>query len=160
MQYVMTYELTDRNKLVVWSYYRKKKDDNIIKHLLRHSQPPMKTKKINEIDILQNRMNLEGQRLKIAAIPFVPLLAIDYDEKDQARGFHKALFDTLASHLNFTYDIIIPDDQKFGGLQANGNWSGIVGMCLRGQVDFGMPIRRTPLREKYIRSVFNATICN
>ena len=151
MQFVMTYELTELNNFTIWSHHRANKRHEMRTHLLRSEGTPERTEVITELDILKNQMDLEGQHFRIAAIPFVPLLAINSQNTSQAEGFHKALFDALASQLNFTYDIIIPGDYKFGGLQANGNWSGIVGMCHRGEVDFGMPIRRTPLREKYIR---------
>ena len=146
----MTYEITLDNKIIIWSYHSTSKNHEVKMIKLREGFSGAETKIVSELDTLQQRTDLEGLKFHIAAIRHMPLLLLNADDPNQSKGFNKAIFDTLATHLNFTYDFIIPEDNLFGGLIADGNWSGIVGMCYRGEVDLGMPVRRTPLREQYI----------
>lgn len=37
--------------------------------------------------------------------------------------------------MNFTYDLMKPPDGEYGVIQANGTWSGMVGMLSRGEID-------------------------
>ncbi|GIX84486.1 lig_chan-Glu_bd domain-containing protein [Caerostris darwini] len=53
-------------------------------------------------------------------------------------GIEGKFLEILASKLNFQYEIISPEDGKWGSLMENGTWSGIIGMVARGEVDMGL----------------------
>ncbi|TRY76579.1 hypothetical protein TCAL_10143 [Tigriopus californicus] len=44
----------------------------------------------------------------------------------------------LSRSMNFTFSIIRPPDGKWGVLEANGSWNGMVGMVSRKEVDFAL----------------------
>ena len=47
----------------------------------------------------------------------------------------KKLIDLLATKFRFTYELVTPNDAEYGRLLPNGNWSGMVGMLMRGDAD-------------------------
>ncbi|GIY11041.1 lig_chan-Glu_bd domain-containing protein [Caerostris extrusa] len=53
-------------------------------------------------------------------------------------GIEGKFLEILASKLNFQYEIISPEDGKWGSLMENGTWSGIIGMVARGEADMGL----------------------
>ncbi|XP_071547657.1 glutamate receptor U1-like [Panulirus ornatus] len=70
-----------------------------------------------------------------------------YVEKDPAwkpgqpldyRGPVIQLLDVLAKTLNFTYTFVQSPDGKWGTKEADGSWSGMVGMVSRKEVDMGI----------------------
>ena len=41
----------------------------------------------------------------------------------------------LSASLNFTLNLTASIDNKWGGVDANGNWNGMIGMVVRSEVD-------------------------
>ena len=40
--------------------------------------------------------------------------------------------------MNFTYTVTQPEDQKFGSLEKDGSWNGMIGMLKRDSIDIGL----------------------
>ena len=53
-------------------------------------------------------------------------------------GMYADIIETLSIFLNFTYDIVIPDDLMWGSRNDDGSWTGMVGMLQRREVDFAV----------------------
>lgn len=67
------------------------------------------------------------------------------------RGFLIDMLKELSSSLNFTFDIYLVQDGKFGVPNANGNWSGLVGELVGRKADFSLaPLSITSERKKVI----------
>lgn len=54
-------------------------------------------------------------------------MTIGEDGREVYRGLCIDLIDKLSEILGFTYAIRLVEDGKFGGLDENGNWMGLVG---------------------------------
>lgn len=55
-----------------------------------------------------------------------------------ASGVDIKLLNCLSEKLNFRYEILLSPDGQWGTLDQNGGWSGIIGMLVRGEADFGL----------------------
>ena len=53
----------------------------------------------------------------------------------------------LKARLNFTFSLVQPKDNKYGGLDANGTWNGFIGYIVRGATDFAT-MRTTVTKER------------
>lgn len=61
----------------------------------------------------------------------------------------------LSRSMNFTFSIIRPPDGKWGILEANGSWNGMVGMVSRQEVDFALgPFGMSTERSEVIDFTF------
>ena len=49
------------------------------------------------------------------------------NDTGELQGFCIDLLNKLQEMMNFTYDIYVVEDGKFGSEQANGAWNGVVG---------------------------------
>nr|XP_042902174.1 glutamate receptor U1-like [Parasteatoda tepidariorum] len=75
-------------------------------------------------------------KLRIAVLP--ASRAIDIEKINNTTiisGFDSELIKLLSHALNFEYDIFVPSDNSYGSMDAFGNWTGIVGMVARKEVD-------------------------
>ncbi|KAL8573220.1 hypothetical protein ACOMHN_036205 [Nucella lapillus] len=62
-------------------------------------------------------------------------------------GFCFDIVNAMAKYLNFSYEVIEPPDARFGYEDEDGNWSGMVGMLIRGELDMAVgPFSITPDR--------------
>ena len=68
------------------------------------------------------------------------------------RGYMIDLIETLASHLNFTYEFIHPLDGKWGSFnKTTGSWTGIVSDLIEKRIDVAVvPLSVNSQREKVI----------
>ena len=51
-------------------------------------------------------------------------------------GYEIDLLETVSGALDFTYTIVNPADGKWGHIEADGTWSGLVADAADGSVDF------------------------
>jgi len=73
--------------------------------------------------------------LKIGSIESEPFLrTVDGEGNAAYEGFIKDLLDEISSVQGFTYDLVLSVDNKYG-VQSGGNWSGLVGMLQREEID-------------------------
>ena len=55
---------------------------------------------------------------------------MDGEGNDRFEGFIKDLLDGISKAQDFTYELVLSVDNKYGA-EENGNWSGLVGMVQR-----------------------------
>ncbi|XP_060063877.1 uncharacterized protein LOC132544318 [Ylistrum balloti] len=88
-----------------------------------------------------------GRKFSVATLewsPFVTALP-----NNTYTGLCFDLLDHMAASLNFTYDVTEPADQQWGVLNANGTWTGLVGLLERSEVDIvAAPLSTQANREK------------
>ena len=74
---------------------------------------------------------------------------VDIDSNDQYSGMFIEILQDLARNLNFTYNIVLPKDTRWGNLLANGSWNGLIGEIDRREIDFIVgPLARNQYREQ------------
>ena len=57
----------------------------------------------------------------------------------------------LSKLLNFSYEIRVVKDGRFGNIDSNGEWNGIMGEIVRKEADMAIaPLTITSNREKYV----------
>jgi ABC-type amino acid transport substrate-binding protein len=79
--------------------------------------------------------------------PFVQL----GDSKDKYEGFYIDLLELIRAQLNFTYDIYLIPDGKFGIKESTGNWNGMVEHLVIGAADIALgPLSITSDRKRDI----------
>ncbi|XP_063604099.1 probable glutamate receptor [Penaeus indicus] len=68
------------------------------------------------------------------------------------------LLDMVSHSINFTYRLVRPDDGSWGAPQANGSWSGMMGVVMRNEADVGLGpfavMRSRSLVVQYSQSLF------
>ena len=85
----------------------------------------------------QETASLSGMRLKMAAENWDPLFVIS--EQKSYSGVMAKVLDYLQSNLNFSTTVVRPPDGSWGVVdEESGEWSGMVGMVLRNEADFGL----------------------
>ncbi|XP_035684225.1 glutamate receptor-like [Branchiostoma floridae] len=65
-------------------------------------------------------------------------------------GFHKDLLTELTAILGYDFIIKEPDDQRYGYLQDDGTWVGMVGELIRGDMDIALGLTIASPRETVI----------
>lgn len=74
-----------------------------------------------------------------------------YTGNDRYIGYCVDLTKKIAEIVNFTYELRLVKDGRFGGRDANGNWDGIVGELIRNEADIAIaPLTITSQRERAI----------
>ncbi len=53
-------------------------------------------------------------------------------------GIYPDVMASLATDLNFTEVKVIPSDRKFGGINPDGSWNGVIRMLMDGDIDVGI----------------------
>ena len=98
------------------------------------------------------RANLRGKTFKGGIFGYVPYVSLDEKALSDSRGFAIDLFKSLASRLNYTFELVVPKKGNFGSLnKTSGEFDGIVGMLQRREIDVGaMTIKKTSTRFKVI----------
>ncbi|XP_063675309.1 glutamate receptor ionotropic, kainate 2-like [Bolinopsis microptera] len=88
--------------------------------------------------------SLKGTRLRLGITQEPPFIMIDMNctakdpkNKDCYSGLCIELVELLASILEFDYDYVLSEDNKFGSPEANGTWNGLIKMLLEGKIDVG-----------------------
>ncbi|CAG5132019.1 unnamed protein product, partial [Candidula unifasciata] len=93
-----------------------------------------------------------GRKLLVGSIEAAPfVIKRKTENRTEFEGFCINILRELANKLNFTYEIIEAPDKMAGAKDGNGSWTGVVGMVLRGEVEFGIgPLSITTQREDVI----------
>ncbi|KPP70625.1 glutamate receptor ionotropic, delta-2-like [Scleropages formosus] len=67
------------------------------------------------------------------------------------QGFSIDVLDALSNYLGFKYEIYVAPDHKYGSLQADGVWNGLVGELVFKRADVGLSaLTITPERESVV----------
>ena len=106
---------------------------------------------ISKRNIWERRKNLESMEIRVATIswPLLQLLQYDMSGKTISRGSGLFLepFNILEKQLNFTLKLIDSIDGKWGALDSNGTWNGLIGMLNNDLADIaGAAISMTEAR--------------
>ncbi|XP_068249304.1 DNA ligase 4 [Palaemon carinicauda] len=75
--------------------------------------------------------NLHGRPMKVAALDNWPWFGLKESPAGEAlpdTGIDVSIITTLSQTLNFTIEIVIPEDGQWGGPQPDGTVSGLIGM--------------------------------
>ncbi|XP_035714501.1 probable glutamate receptor [Folsomia candida] len=85
-------------------------------------------------------VDFQGRMLRITTVAGPPVVFVSKTSKGGVRssGYLPDILKIVSAQLNFTYEIMTPPDNKFGNLEANGSWSGMVGMLERKEADIAM----------------------
>ena len=90
------------------------------------------------------RKNFGGMTIRVATLSLPILHELYYDESGKyitgGDGFLIQPLKILAEELNFTIKFIQSVDGKWGGVDINGTWDGLIGMLVRGEVDVAAAI--------------------
>jgi ABC-type amino acid transport substrate-binding protein len=62
----------------------------------------------------------------------------NYTGNDRYEGYCVELAERLSQVVNFTYELRLVKDNKFGSKDANGNWNGIIGELVRHEADLAV----------------------
>ncbi|XP_048258914.1 glutamate receptor ionotropic, delta-2-like [Haliotis rufescens] len=114
-------------------------------------------------DVFPNRkLGLNQRKLRAAALEWLPFVK-RYEQKDGSVVYKQAsieLANHLGSVLNFTYSVSEPADKEWG-LPVSGNYTGMLGMLQRAEVDFvAVPVGYTQDRDlvaDYLPVIFEST---
>ncbi|GFY62987.1 probable glutamate receptor [Trichonephila inaurata madagascariensis] len=70
-----------------------------------------------------------------------PIFQVEKDKDGSLYGFGGSdfhLLQMLSKHVPFSYDLMIRTDYAFGSIDANGEWTGMIGMLKRNEVDLAI----------------------
>ena len=88
-------------------------------------------------DVSGNGFN--GKRLMVAAETWKPWVLISKEAGEMKySGIMLKVLEFLQESLNFTITMARPPDGEWGVLDSSGNWSGMVGMLKRNEVDIAL----------------------
>ncbi|XP_076347632.1 glutamate receptor ionotropic, kainate glr-3-like [Tachypleus tridentatus] len=101
---------------------------------------PESTNKDMNFQLRLPRMNLQNKTLKIASVTRIPFQNITPlpDGEYIEEGFTFEIINQLASFFNFSYKIVMPEDNTFGKLkEENGTkkWNGMIKQLLNKEAD-------------------------
>ncbi|GFR22937.1 probable glutamate receptor [Trichonephila clavata] len=84
--------------------------------------------------------------LKVAIVPTKYIVEINKDENNatEISGFEGNLLKILSSTLGFKYEIFA--ENEWGVLNKDGNWTGVLGLLQRKEVDVGLSVTMTDTR--------------
>nr|XP_015824185.2 probable glutamate receptor [Nothobranchius furzeri] len=69
----------------------------------------------------------------------------------QMEGYCIDLISELSKQLGFTYRVQMVKDHRYGAMDANGNWNGMIGEIIRGEADLAVaPLTVTAVREHVV----------
>ncbi|MPC24734.1 Glutamate receptor 2 [Portunus trituberculatus] len=74
--------------------------------------------------------------LKVAVYVYYPFIFLSQDDPPyQVTGSMTEVLNILAQTLNFCFEYVVPDDRQFGREDANGSWTGMIGLLTRNEAD-------------------------
>ncbi|KAM9855764.1 putative glutamate receptor [Aulostomus maculatus] len=66
-------------------------------------------------------------------------------------GYCIDLISDLSQKLGFTYKVHLVKDNRYGAMDASGNWNGMIGQVIRGEADLAVaPLTLTAVREQFV----------
>ncbi|KAK3855885.1 hypothetical protein Pcinc_037734 [Petrolisthes cinctipes] len=135
-----------------------------IRQLMHHSGSP-KVKKLSNLfrtprlystkDIFPEQLtNFYGLRFQGTTLNFKPF--IDYQEIEGSRKVQPKpsldvfILDVIAATLNFTYEIVMPEDGNWAYVKEDGTWGGIVGEVQQRRTNFSLCLTVTAQRRNAV----------
>ncbi|XP_072289410.1 glutamate receptor ionotropic, delta-2 isoform X2 [Eucyclogobius newberryi] len=98
--------------------------------------------------------NMRGVVLRVVTIleePFVMVSENVLGKPKKYQGYSIDVLDALANYLGFKYEIYVAPDHKYGSLQSDGHWNGLMGELVFKRADVGLSaLTITPERESVV----------
>ena len=109
---------------------------------------------VEEPRLWERRTDLMGSVVRVVSVNLAPLHSFIYEgDKDEGKiiggeGFFIQPLNYLAEALNFTIQFNVSVDGKFGAVDRNGTWNGMIGMLVEGTTDIATAaLTRTMARD-------------
>ncbi|XP_069034168.1 glutamate receptor ionotropic, delta-2 isoform X1 [Embiotoca jacksoni] len=98
--------------------------------------------------------NMRGVVLRVVTVleePFVMVSENVLGKPKKYQGFSIDVLDALSNYLGFKYEIYVAPDHKYGSVQADGQWNGLMGELVLKRADVGLSaLTITPERESVV----------
>ncbi|XP_069379720.1 glutamate receptor ionotropic, delta-2 isoform X2 [Paralichthys olivaceus] len=98
--------------------------------------------------------NMRGVVLRVVTIleePFVMVSENVLGKPKKYQGFSIDVLDALSNYLGFKYEIYVAPDHKYGSMQPDGQWNGLMGELVFKRADVGLSaLTITPERESVV----------
>ncbi|XP_035495458.1 glutamate receptor ionotropic, delta-2 isoform X1 [Scophthalmus maximus] len=98
--------------------------------------------------------NMRGVVLRVVTVleePFVMVSENVLGKPKKYQGFSIDVLDALSNYLGFKYEIYVAPDHKYGSMQADGQWNGLMGELVFKRADVGLSaLTITPERESVV----------
>nr|XP_019959015.1 PREDICTED: glutamate receptor ionotropic, delta-2 [Paralichthys olivaceus] len=98
--------------------------------------------------------NMRGVVLRVVTIleePFVMVSENVLGKPKKYQGFSIDVLDALSNYLGFKYEIYVAPDHKYGSMQPDGQWNGLMGELVFKRADVGLSaLTITPERESVL----------
>ncbi|KAM9394287.1 glutamate receptor ionotropic, delta-2 [Pholidichthys leucotaenia] len=98
--------------------------------------------------------NMRGVVLRVVTVleePFVMVSENVLGKPKKYQGFSIDVLDALSNYLGFKYEIYVAQDHKYGSLQSDGQWNGLMGELVYKRADVGLSaLTITPERESVV----------
>ncbi|XP_071763339.1 glutamate receptor ionotropic, delta-2 [Centroberyx gerrardi] len=98
--------------------------------------------------------NMRGVVLRVVTVleePFVMVSENVLGKPKKYQGFSIDVLDALSNYLGFKYEIYVAPDHKYGSLQPDGQWNGLMGELVFKRADVGLSaLTITPERESAV----------
>ncbi|KAG7489988.1 glutamate receptor ionotropic, delta-2 isoform X2 [Solea senegalensis] len=98
--------------------------------------------------------NMRGVVLRVVTVleePFVMVSENVLGKPKKYQGFSIDVLDALSNYLGFKYEIYVAPDHKYGSLQPDGQWNGLIGELVFKRADVGLSaLTITPERESVV----------
>ncbi|XP_058492022.1 glutamate receptor ionotropic, delta-2 isoform X2 [Solea solea] len=98
--------------------------------------------------------NMRGVVLRVVTVleePFVMVSENVLGKPKKYQGYSIDVLDALANYLGFKYEIYVAPDHKYGSLQPDGQWNGLIGELVFKRADVGLSaLTITPERESVV----------
>ncbi|XP_043967408.1 glutamate receptor ionotropic, delta-2 isoform X1 [Gambusia affinis] len=98
--------------------------------------------------------NMRGVVLRVVTVleePFVMVSENVLGKPKKYQGFSIDVLDALSNYLGFKYEIYVAPDHKYGSLQSDGQWNGLMGELVLKRADVGLSaLTITPERESVV----------
>uniref|UniRef100_A0A8C4HWJ7 Glutamate receptor n=1 Tax=Dicentrarchus labrax TaxID=13489 RepID=A0A8C4HWJ7_DICLA len=98
--------------------------------------------------------NMRGVVLRVVTVleePFVMVSENVLGKPKKYQGYSIDVLDALSNYLGFKYEIYVAPDHKYGSLQSDGQWNGLMGELVFKRADVGLSaLTITPERESVV----------
>uniref|UniRef100_H3DJN3 Glutamate receptor n=1 Tax=Tetraodon nigroviridis TaxID=99883 RepID=H3DJN3_TETNG len=98
--------------------------------------------------------NMRGVVLRVVTVleePFVMVSENVLGKPKKYQGYSIDVLDALSNYLGFKYEIYVAPDHKYGSLQPDGQWNGLIGELVSKRADVGLSaLTITPERESVV----------
>ncbi|XP_062241060.1 glutamate receptor ionotropic, delta-2 [Platichthys flesus] len=98
--------------------------------------------------------NMRGVVLRVVTVleePFVMVSENVLGKPKKYQGYSIDVLDTLSNYLGFKYEIYVAPDHKYGSMQPDGQWNGLMGELVSKRADVGLSaLTITPERESVV----------